>query len=355
MTIEELKKKDLIIYECLSGSHAYGLSTPESDIDIKGVFILPKDEFYGLNYVAQVSDEGNDTVYYELGRFVELLSKSNPNILELLYSPEDCIRIMHPLFKSLRQHSFLSKQCKESFGGYAMAQIKKARGLNKKILNPVEKERKSVLDFCYIAEGQGAVPVKVFLKQHGFKQHEFGLSRIAHMPEMYGLYRGSTEFKGIVKSDDANDVCLSTVPFDVEPVGLMSFNKSAYSAYCREYKAYWDWVEKRNDQRYNGTLGHGKGYDAKNMMHTIRLLNMCEEIGKSRTLKVRREDRDYLLRVKNGLYTYDDLLDTAEIKISRIEKCYRKTDLQELPDIDLLNMLLVTIRRELYNGRIGKL
>ena len=32
-----------IVYECLSGSHAYGLATPESDIDIKGVFILPED------------------------------------------------------------------------------------------------------------------------------------------------------------------------------------------------------------------------------------------------------------------------------------------------------------------------
>ncbi|GAA0188977.1 hypothetical protein GCM10009122_48440 [Fulvivirga kasyanovii] len=352
MTIDELKRKNLIIYECLSGSHAYGLSTPGSDIDIKGVFILPEDEFYGLNYVSQVSDESNDTVYYELRRFVELLSKSNPNILELLYSPEDCIRIMHPIFKPLRQSVLLSKECKESFGGYGIAQIRKARGLKKKILNPVEKERKSVLDFCYIAEGQGAVPVKAFLKQHGLKQHEFGLSRIAHMPEMYGLYHGSGEFKGIVKSDEANDVCLSTVPADMEPVGLMSFNKSAYSAYCREYKAYWDWVEKRNDQRYNSTLNHGKGYDAKNMMHTIRLLNMCEEIGRAGTLNVRREDREFLLSVKNGKYNYDDLLSMAELKLQQIEMVYQYSSLPESPEVAMLDQLLVYMRKELYRRRI---
>ena len=348
MTIDDLKRKDLIIYECLSGSHAYGLSTPESDIDIKGVFILPESEFYGLNYVAQVSDGSNDTVYYELRRFIELLSKSNPNILELLYSPEDCIRIIHPLFKSLRQGSFLSKQCKESFGGYAMAQIRKARGLKKKIISPVEKERKGVLDFCYVAQGQGAVPIKAFLKQHGLNPQACGLSRIAHMPDMYGLYHGGSELKGIVKSSEANDVCLSMIPAGMEPVAFMSFNKSAYSAYCREYKAYWDWVEKRNDQRYSSTLGHGKGYDAKNMMHTIRLLNVCEEIGRAGTLNIRREDREFLLNVKSGKYNYDDLLSMAELKLQQIELVYQYSSLPEEPDHQALNDLLVSIRRALY-------
>jgi hypothetical protein len=36
---------------------------------------LPKDQFYGLQYIPQVSNETNDEVYYELGRFVELLIK----------------------------------------------------------------------------------------------------------------------------------------------------------------------------------------------------------------------------------------------------------------------------------------
>lgn len=60
MTIEELKEKELIILECISGSRAYGLDTPESDTDIKGVFLLPKRNFYGLNYIKQISNETND-------------------------------------------------------------------------------------------------------------------------------------------------------------------------------------------------------------------------------------------------------------------------------------------------------
>ena len=45
---EYLKENDLIILECISGSKAYGLDTPSSDTDIKGVFLLPKKDFYGL-------------------------------------------------------------------------------------------------------------------------------------------------------------------------------------------------------------------------------------------------------------------------------------------------------------------
>lgn len=51
MTIKEIKDKGLLLFECISGSRAYGLATSKSDTDLKGVFYLPRSEFYGLNYV----------------------------------------------------------------------------------------------------------------------------------------------------------------------------------------------------------------------------------------------------------------------------------------------------------------
>ncbi|MEM9390806.1 MAG: nucleotidyltransferase domain-containing protein [Bacteroidota bacterium] len=349
MTLEELYSKDIIVFECLSGSHAYGLATPESDVDMKGVFILPEDEYLGLNYVEQVSNETNDIVYYELGRFVELLSKSNPNILELLYTPEDAIRKIHPVFERIRAMNLLSKQCKDSFGGYAMTQVRKAKGLNKKILNPVEKDRKGILDFCFVAYQQGAMPVAEFLQLHHLDQAKCGLSKIPHMHEMYGLYYGELSFKGIVKKENANEVSLSSVPKGIEPLAIMSFNKSSYSKYCKDYKEYWEWVEKRNDTRYQNTLDHGKNYDAKNMMHTIRLLTLCEEIGKSGVLNVRREDRDYLLSIKRGEFQYNDLVELAEAKIDSIDEAYEKSSLPDKPDFNALNKVLVEIRKEFYS------
>ena len=84
MTISELREKGLIILECISGSKAYGLDTPSSDTDIKGVFILPKKDYYGLTYIPQINNETNDIVFYELGRFMELLLLNN-HILLVLY------------------------------------------------------------------------------------------------------------------------------------------------------------------------------------------------------------------------------------------------------------------------------
>ena len=349
MTLEELYSKDIIVFECLSGSHAYGLATPESDVDIKGVFILPEDDYLGLNYEEQVSNETNDIVYYELGRFVELLSKSNPNILELLYTPEDSVRKIHPVFKKIRTMNLLSKQCKDSFGGYAMAQVRKAKGLNKKILNPVEKERKGILDFCYVAYQQGSIPITEFLQVNNLDQAKCGLSKIPHMHEMYCLYYGEPSFKGIARKETANEVSLSPVPKGIEPIAMMSFNKSAYSKYCKDYKEYWEWVEKRNDTRYQNTLDHGKNYDAKNMMHTIRLLTMCEEIGKSGILNVRREDRDYLLRIKKGEFQYGELVELAEAKIDSINEAYENSSLPDRPNFNELNKVLVEIRKDFYN------
>jgi predicted nucleotidyltransferase len=68
-----------MLLQCISGSKAYGLDTPQSDTDIKGVFALPKHSFYGLNYTEQVNNPTNDIVYYELKRFFELLLCNNPN------------------------------------------------------------------------------------------------------------------------------------------------------------------------------------------------------------------------------------------------------------------------------------
>ena len=64
MNIDDIKNQNLIILECISGSRAYGLDTKNSDTDIKGVFVLPKNQFYGFDYIPQISNESNDIVYY---------------------------------------------------------------------------------------------------------------------------------------------------------------------------------------------------------------------------------------------------------------------------------------------------
>ncbi len=202
MTIQNLKSQNLILFEVISGSKSFGLNTPTSDTDIKGVYYLPKEKFFGLDYIPQISDETNDEVYYELGRFVELLLKNNPNILEILASPEDCILYQHPIMQRLKIEDFLSKLCKDSFAGYAVTQIKKARGLNKKIVNPIPKEKKSLLDFCYVLKGYETIAVNNFLAENNFNQAQCGLVNLPNSKGMFALFYDSNKtlgYKGIIQ------------------------------------------------------------------------------------------------------------------------------------------------------------
>lgn len=349
MTIEELKKSGSIIFESISGSRAYGLDTATSDTDIRGVFILPKEKFYSLDYIGQINNETNDIAYYELSKFIELLSKNNPNIMELLNVPEACVLYKHPIFDSIKKDHFLSKLCKNTFANYAFTQIKKARGLNKKIVNPVEKERKSVEDFCYVRDGKQSILFKEFISEKSLKSNHFGLVKLSHMKDCYNLfYNEDLNYNGIAR-EKANEVCLSSVPKLETPIAVLYFNVDGYSTYCKKYKEYWDWVGKRNEERYKSNISHSKNYDAKNMMHTFRLLHMAKEIGLNSKINVRRTDRDFLLSIKNAEFEYDDLVEKAEGMRNELDEVYKNSELMGRPDLNLVNKLLYEIREQFYS------
>ena len=76
-TIQDLRDRNLILFESISGSHAYGTATPDSDTDIRGVFYQPLYDALKYGWVDQVSDEKNDVTFYELGRFMHLLDRKS--------------------------------------------------------------------------------------------------------------------------------------------------------------------------------------------------------------------------------------------------------------------------------------
>ncbi len=355
MTIQDLRDRNLIIFECISGSNAYGTNTPMSDTDIRGVFVLPQDDLYGLTSVEQVADDRNDIVFYELGRFVDLLTKNNPNILELLCTPADCVLHRNPLMDRLTTELFLSKLCRDTFAGYAISQIKKARGLNKKIVNPMPRDRKSLLHFCHVLIGPGSQPAPDWLEKRGWRQEDCGLVNVAHARDIYALFYdpngangNGLGFSGIIQGDESNAVSVSSVPVGLEPVAHLYVNHDGYSSYCKDYREYWEWVEKRNDARYQNTMDHGKNYDAKNMMHTFRLLDMAAEILSRGEVIVRRPNRAELLQIRAGNFDYDELIARAEAQILDIDAITGNSRLPDRPDVKQANQVLIEMRREWY-------
>ncbi|MBD0280529.1 MAG: nucleotidyltransferase, partial [Flavisolibacter sp.] len=153
---------------------------------------------------------------------------------------------------------------------------------------------------------------------------------------------------GIVRNAFSNDVQLSSIPKGEQPLTYLYFNKDGYSVYCKDYKSYWEWVEKRNELRYQNTLQHGKHYDAKNMMHVFRLLDMAQEIAEGKGVIIKRPNRDFLLSIRSGQFDYDALMEKAEQKMEQIEIQYQQSSLPEEPDTATVNNLLVELRRKFY-------
>jgi len=339
------------LFECVAGSRAYGTAHAGSDTDLRGVFVAPQRMLYGFSDIEQVSDANNDATYYELGRFIDLLAKNNPNILELLFAPDDCVLFRDPLMERINPELVLSKQCEATFSGYAMTQIRKARGLNKKIVKPMNAPRRPAVSFCYVVEGQGSVPLDAWLEAREYQRERCGVVDVPHMRDVHAIFYdpdGTREYRGVFSSDEATEIAYSSVEKGTVPVGWMQFNRDAYKRYCREYGEYQDWLENRNEDRYATNIEHGRNYDSKNLMHTFRLLAMAEEIATEHLLRVRRPDAAVLLRIRAGEFEYDDLIARAVEKVERIKGLFEASDLPENPDEAALERILVEMREAFY-------
>ncbi len=90
-----------------SGSRAYGIASPNSDFDIRFIYIRPKEEYLKLNTSKDVITfpihNKLDIVGWDLDKTLKLLHKSNPAVFEWLLSPivykkdDNFIKCLSPL------------------------------------------------------------------------------------------------------------------------------------------------------------------------------------------------------------------------------------------------------------------
>ena len=125
----------------------------------------------------------------------------------------------------------------------------------------------------------------------------------------------------------------------------MVCNVDAYKKHCKDHKEYWDWVRNRNPQRYNKS--NEIGYDTKNMMHTLRLLDVAEEIAQEGKIIVRRPNREFLMQVLAGEFSYEYLLSMAEEKVLSVQQAYATSSLPEEPCTAKVSEVLMEMREEL--------
>ena len=115
-----------VIYRCVVGSKAYGLSRADSDIDRRGIYLPPAVlEWSIFGVPEQIEKRETQECYWELKKFLILALKANPNILECLFTPivEQSSEIADALLA--KRHIFLSKLVYQTYNGYVMSQFKR--------------------------------------------------------------------------------------------------------------------------------------------------------------------------------------------------------------------------------------
>lgn len=360
----------ITLFKAIVGSQAYGTSTPESDVDTKGVYLQNPMEVLTFDYKEQVNLD-KDNCIYEIMRFLQLASSGNPTMLELLFMPEDCILEKHPLWDivSKHRHAFLTKKCYNSLAGYAYQQIEKAKGLNKKMNWDQNKvARKRPIDFLKVIDGCKTYPLTSWLKQDKKYEDCCGLSKVNDSENIYALWYD--DVKDISKTADlsnprwkdwvdfgykgvCNDVDLLLSPIPEWQANncrcLLYFNHNGWKEHCKDYNSYQVWLSERNEQRYVDVKNHGQRIDGKNMMHCIRLINQAYDILNENTIHVRVKNPEYLLSIRRGEVCLEDLLKEATEKIVELKAKFQNSSLPDEIDFNLVKSILTDIRKESLN------
>lgn len=276
------------------GSYAYGLNTPASDIDIKGVVCVGPKYHLGLSRFDQSEDFEDDQVRYDLRKFVQLAGKCNPNIIEVLFVDDSDILEITPVGEKLRaaREMFVSREAQKTFVGYAISQLKRIRAKYRWITNPPSAK-----------------------------------------PQQKDFYR-----------EPQNEIEMGLLK-----KGTKIYDQDAYRLAMKDWGNYQRWLTDRNPARKE--LEQKYGFDTKHAMHLVRLLRMGCEIMATGKVLVRRPDREELLAIRNGAWKYDDLVSWAEAKKKEIDRLVEDSPLPVRSNFNKLEQLVMELTIEHWTAR----
>jgi predicted nucleotidyltransferase len=94
------------VFATISGAHLYGFASPDSDVDLRGAFLLPLREMLGLRKAEEtitIDDQSRldlDYVAHDLRKFARMMVSHNGYALEQLFSP--LVVVATPALEELR-------------------------------------------------------------------------------------------------------------------------------------------------------------------------------------------------------------------------------------------------------------
>jgi len=335
---------DRTLFLTTHGSHAYGTSTPTSDHDYKGFAIPPMSYMTGYaKRFEQAEFRGDpDMVVYNIQKFFKLAADCNPSIIEVLFTSDEDHLIVHPLAEPIlaKRDLFLSKKAKFTFSGYAVSQLKKIKSHYKWIKNPPTapptREEFGLPERTVIPSDQLQAAQSMIRKQ--IEHWNVPIDELDDAARI-AVQERFVEALAIIKVGQENlePIAGKLLGFSDNFLELLDKERQ-YKGKMEEWRSYQNWLATRNAKR--SELEKKWGYDTKHGMHLVRLMRMGGEILRGEGVKVKRPDADELMAIRNGLWTYEELLEWAEKHEKALNDLYLTSKLPHTPSTLELDKLL---------------
>lgn len=315
---------DNIILLALGGSYAYGTNKEGSDIDLRGMALNSKEEILLGKDFDEVVDRDTDTTIYSFNKMLNLLSKNNPNTIEILGCKPEHYLYISPIAEELIEHRkmFLSKICIHTFAGYANSQLRRLENKAARLVGQAENEEH-------------------ILKSIQSASYDFKNRYFPYTDDQINLYISKSN-RDDMDSEIYMDVHLTHYPLR-DWCGLWNEQKAIVSSYNK--------MGKRNKNAISrDKLG-------KHMAHLIRLYMMCIDIlEKEEIITYREVEHDLLMDIRNGKYLdqdrqpASDFFDILNEYEKRFEYAKKNTSLPDVPDYDKINEFRIYVNEQIVKG-----
>lgn len=374
------------IFLALSGSHAYGTAREGSDVDVRGVGVVPLSSRVSL-FERQETLEGPldgrlppgalerllahptaatclavklEGVIHDLPKYVSLCAASNPTALELLFCDQREWLFWTPEWETLSEHrrQFLCRTVKDTFQGYALAQLKKIKSHRSWLLEPPAAppvrasfglpEQRTIS-----REDEHRLEQAIGDRIRAYGVDDLELPRPVRAAIDTRLRLLWTDLLAVSEAgleDRLRTTAIGALQIPKEVAQALAAERR-YLRARREWESYQLWKAQRNPAR--AELERNHGYDTKHGMHLVRLMRMGLELLTTGELHVRREDAAELLAIRDGALDYEQLTAHAESLRERMEQAVTTSPLPTTVDLQFIDALAVELveRRSWNLGR----
>lgn len=296
------------------GSHLYGLNTPASDTDFKGVFLPSLEEIvqYSVEHERRHSTGSNnskntnedvDTVFFSLQKFIKMACDGETIAIDALHVNAENLLESSPIWEEIvaNRHRFYTKNMK-AFLGYCKKQASKygIRGSRLHAMERVLACLDTVGSEIAVNERLTHPEITAFLQAVADKY-----------PEYVTLHLNGFEKGGKHINKAVLQVC-----------------ESKYDMSCNV-----DYVARELQKKYD-SYGHraqqaknNEGVDWKALSHALRAGYQLKEIYETGDLQYPLKKAKFLLEVKQGQHDYSTVVaPTLEALVDEVELLAAKSD-----------------------------